>query len=222
MPKHTDGVAVEWQRDYPTRTRTDTHTHAYTLLGSQTRWPEGCSCPITVRQVSEYDSNPSEGRTHTRSSLCILSSPPCALGSRHTVSKAQSFLLLNSAAAFCLPVRGSVEKTRFRAGVQGAAILCGAILPGFVLLLPPPQSSLFTLPHLHWLDVPARHQSSLCFFRYRWLLGQHLCLPCWISDAFLAERWCWCWRWWTGISYRSCRKREERQLWIHKYTQRGR
>lgn len=52
-----------------TNTCAHSHTHTYTRtyapLGPQTRWPEGCPCPISVRRVSEYDSNPSEGRTHT-------------------------------------------------------------------------------------------------------------------------------------------------------------
>lgn len=164
-----------------TRTHSLTHACAYTPPGPQTRWPEGCSCPISVRQVSEYDSNPSEGRTRTPSALAPhFKQPPCALGPRHTVSKAQSILLLNSAAAFQY---GAQWRKHISRPGSGSSYSLRSHSPGFVLLLAPPQRSLLISPSPTGRRACPLSVITMFFSRYRWLLGQHFCLSCWIGDA---------------------------------------
>lgn len=147
--KHTDDVAVEWQF-YDDHTRAHTFAHACTCppLGPQTRWPEGCSCPISVHQVSEYDSNPSEGRTHTfRSRSAFQTAPLCTGPSAHSLLSA---VYPPVKQCCCLPIRGSVEKTHFQARFREQ--LFSAESFSRVCIAPSSTSAQpFTLPQPHWL-----------------------------------------------------------------------
>lgn len=119
MHKHTDGVLGEWQFygyhiQTHARTLTHTHTHAHMHLLAHR---QGGQRDVPVQSVSAECLNmiathPKAEHTHAFLALHFKRVPMCT-GLRRAVSKAQPTLLLNSVTAFCLAVRGSVEKAHF-------------------------------------------------------------------------------------------------------------
>lgn len=144
----------------------------HTRLGPQTRWPEGCCGPIRVRQVSEYDSNPSEGRIHTNihHSAFQTAPPPCAPGSGHTLHPPGSRCLLPQ-------WRKHISRPGSGSSFSLLSFSPGSLRPSSSLSRPTPSPAL--------LDNPPARPSSVCTMfsgtggcRDRYLS----CLPFWRGD----------------------------------------
>lgn len=120
-----------------THTPREAPAHACAPVGPRTRWPEGCSCPISVCQLSEDDSNPSEGRAHTFSPLCILSSL-----SPQNVHKAPDKACPPPKQCHRLAATDSSEKSHILVRAQAAARVWTA--PGSTAVQPPAN-----IHHLH-------------------------------------------------------------------------